>query len=241
MAMDTEVRERGPVLLGRERECETVGLLLSSAARGHSGAVVIRGEAGIGKSALLDFAAHRAEGFTVLRTTGVEAESDLAFAGLYGLVRPILERLGQLPERQSGELAGALGVGPAMEADRLLVSSAVLGVLAAASEERPVLCLVDDAQWLDKPSADALAFAARRFVAERIAILFGAREGDASAFEAGDLPDLLLSGLDHEAARNVLAARRRRPRPVCGSGCSRKQAETRSHCLSFRAVSAIGS
>ena len=128
-----------------------------------------------------------------------------------------------------------------MEADRLLVSSAVLGVLAAASEERPVLCLVDDAQWLDKPSADALVFAARRFVAERIAILFGAREGDASAFEAGDLPDLLLSGLDHEAARNVLAARRRRPRPVCGSGCSRKQVETRSHCLSFRAVSAIGS
>ena len=205
--MDTEVRGRGPVLLGRERECETVGLLLSSAARGHSGAVVIRGEAGIGKSALLDFAAHRAEGFTVLRTTGVEAESDLAFAGLYGLVRPILERLDQLPERQSAALAGALGVGPAMEADRLLVSAAVLGVLAAASEERPVLCLVDDAQWLDKPSADALVFAARRFVAERIAILFGAREGDARAFEAVGLPDLLLSGLDHEAARNVLAAR----------------------------------
>ena len=102
----------------------------------------------------------------ILRTTGVEAESDLAFAGLYGLLRPILGFLDGVPQTQSAALAGALGLAPSASADRFLVSAAVLGLIAAAAEEEPVLCLIDDAQWLDRASADALVFAARRFAAD---------------------------------------------------------------------------
>ena len=204
--MDAEAPDLIRGLVGRGRECEAINRLLSSALSERGAAVVVLGEAGLGKSSLLDFAAAQAPGAVVLRTMGIEAEADLAFAGLYGLVRPIAGHLEQLPERQSAALAGALGMGPAVEADRLLVSAAVLGLLAAASERFPIVCLVDDAQWLDKPSADALVFAARRLVAERVAMLFAAREGDERTFEAHGLPDLVLGGLDHDAAVSLLAA-----------------------------------
>ena len=205
--MDAEAPDLIRGLVGRGGECEAINRLLSSALRGQGASLVILGEAGSGKSALLDFAAAQAPGAVVLRTMGVEAEADLAFAGLYGLVRPIAGHLEQLPERQSVALASALGMGQAVEADRLLVSAAVLGLLAAASEDSLVVCLVDDAQWLDKPSADALVFAARRLVAERVAILFAAREGDERTFEAHGVTDLVLGGLDHDAAASLLAAR----------------------------------
>jgi predicted ATPase len=165
-------------LLGRERECAVIDALLDGAHRGVSGALMLRGEPGIGKSALLCYAAGQAASMTVLTITGVEAEADLAFAGLHGLLRPVLEHLGELPETQSRALAGALGLAPSANPDRLLISAAVLGLLAAAAEERPVLCVIDDAQWVDQPSVDALVFTARRLRAERVAILAGARDGE---------------------------------------------------------------
>ena len=198
--------QQASLLLGRDTECAAIGRLLEDARAGIGGALVVRGEAGIGKSALLEYARQRAAPMTVLSAVGVEAESDLAFAGLHELLRPVLGYLGELPETQSQALAGALGLAPSTHAGRLLISAAVLGLLAAAAEDRPVLCLIDDAQWVDRPSADALVFAARRLRAERVAILFGAREGEASRFEGAGLPELTLTGLGQEPAAAILAA-----------------------------------
>jgi DNA-binding CsgD family transcriptional regulator len=193
-------------LVGRERECAAIDDLLEASARGESGSLVLRGEAGTGKTALLIYAAERWVGGTVLRTTGVEGESDLAFAGLYGLLRPIVDKLGELPQTQAAALAGALGLGPSLGADRLLVSAATLSLLAAAADEGPLLCLVDDAQFLDVASAEALVFSARRLGAEPVAILFAVREGTARAFAAPGLPELLVEGLGAEAAARLLEA-----------------------------------
>jgi predicted ATPase len=206
-------RERPP-LLGREPECAAIGRLLEDARAGIGGALVVRGEPGIGKSALLDYARQRAGPILVLSASGVEAESDLAFAGLHEVLRPVLGCLDELPEIQSQALAGALGLAPSTHADRLLISAAVLGVLAAAAEDRPVLCVVDDAQWLDRPSADALVFTARRLRAEHLAILFGAREGEATRFEAAGLAELVLTGLTNESAAAVLATQARQAPPA---------------------------
>jgi DNA-binding CsgD family transcriptional regulator len=195
---------QGRGLIGRERERAAIGRLLDDARCGGSGSLVVRGEPGIGKSALLDDAAHRADGTLVLRTAGVDTESDLAFAGLYGLVRPIVGKLDQLLETHSKALAGALGLAPSPDPDRFLVSAAVLSLLAAAAEASPVLCLVDDAQWLDLPSADALVFAARRLRADRLAILFAARDDEARRFEAAGLPELVLAGVDERSAAQIL-------------------------------------
>src|SRR5262249_30910384 len=186
---------------------ELIDALLAGARRGESGAIVVRGEPGIGKSALLEYAAQRADGMVVLTTAGVEAEADLAFAGLYGLLRPILHHLEGLPAVQASTLAGALGLGPSSGTERFLVSAAVLSLLAEAADDQPLLCLVDDAQWLDRPSAGAIVFAARRLRAERLAFLFGARVGDARTFEAPGLDDLMLRGLDHDDAIALLLAR----------------------------------
>jgi DNA-binding CsgD family transcriptional regulator len=200
------LRQRPVQLLGRERECAVIDRLLEDASNGVSAALVVRGEAGIGKSALLEYGIRQATpGMAVLRAVGVEAESDLAFAGLHGLLRPVLAHLAELPETQSQVLAGALGLALSSHPDRLLVSAAVLGLLAAAAESRPMLCVVDDAQWVDRPSAEALVFAARRLQAERIAILFGAREGEVSRFEAAGVAQLELFGLSQASAAAVLA------------------------------------
>ena len=201
-----EALDRPAGVIGRERERAAIDGLLERARGGTSGSLVIRGEAGIGKSTLAEYAVRQAAGMTVLRTVGVAAESDLPFAGIYGLLRPVIDRLDELPAAQAAVLAGALGLAPSAGADRLLVSAAVLGLLAAAAETDPVLCVVDDAQWLDRPSADALVFAARRMAAEPIAVLFAAREGDIDRFAASGLSELLLGGLDHASAQAVLAA-----------------------------------
>jgi len=192
-------------LVGRESECTKIDRLLEAACAGDSGSLVVRGEAGIGKTALLAYAADRADAMTVLRCTGVESESDLVFAGLYGLVRPILAHLGEVADRQSVALTGALGLTPSAGTDRFLVSAALLSLLAAAAEARPVLCVVDDAQWLDTPSAVALVFTARRLRAERVAMLFSAREGDPHRFETPGLQELVLTGLDDSSASALLA------------------------------------
>ncbi len=193
------------VLVGRDRECARIDELLAGALAGESGSLVVRGEPGIGKTALLDYAAARAVGMELLTTAGVEAEADLAFAGLYGLLRPILGRLSELPEIQAEALAGALGLARSSGSDRFLASAAVLGLLAEAAEERPLLCLVEDAHWLDTPSAEALVFAARRLRAERVAIVFAVREGEGRTFEGRSLPEVLLTGLDDEDARALLS------------------------------------
>jgi DNA-binding CsgD family transcriptional regulator len=201
-----ELERISGALVGRERECAAVDRLVEVSATGESHSLVLRGEAGIGKTALLQYAAERAGAITVLRTAGVEAESDLAFAGLHGLLRSILDKLSELPEAQAAALAGALGLAPSHAPDRLLVSAATLTLLAAAADDDPILCLVDDAQFLDAASAEALVFSARRLAAEPVAMLFAAREGEARRFVASGLPELSLAGLGPGAATRLVAA-----------------------------------
>ena len=180
--------------------------LLEAAARGDSGSLVLRGEAGIGKSALLGYAAERAAGMTgirVLRVTGMEDESDLAFSGLHGLLWPVVGRLHELPAPQREALAAALGLGPPEGSERFLISAGVLSLLAAAAEERPVLCLIDDAQWLDVPSADALMFTARRLAAEGVVLLFAVRDDDGGRLETPG-EEIVLDPLDREQAVALL-------------------------------------
>ena len=201
-----ELERTSGALVGRERECAAIDRLLEVAARGESSSLVLRGEAGIGKTALLTHAAERGGSNIVLRTAGVEAESDLAFAGLYGLLRPIVAKLGELPKTQADALAGALGLALSVGSDRLLVAAATLSLLAAAAEEVPVLCVIDDAQFLDAASAEALVFSARRLAAEPVAMLFAVREGEARTFAAPGLPELVLEGLGAEAAARLVRA-----------------------------------
>ncbi len=158
----------------------------------------------MGKTALLAYAVERASDMTVLTVTGVEGESDLAFGGLHGLLSPVVDALDGVPEAQREALAAALGLAAGEGRDRLLVSAGVLSLLAAAAEPKPILCLVDDAQWLDVPSANALSFTARRLVAEDVVILFGARDGELRRFEAAGLEELELGGLERDVAAMLL-------------------------------------
>ena len=191
-------------LVGRERECAAIDRLLEASAQGQSSSLVIRGEAGMGKTALLEHAAERSGDRTVLRVVGVEVESDLGFAGLDGLLRPIVDKMGGLPEAQADALSGALGLGPSRSADRLLVSAATLSLLAAAADDRPLLCLIDDVQFLDVASTEALVFSARRLAAEPIAMIFVVREGAGREFAAPGLPELALESLAPEEAARLL-------------------------------------
>ena len=194
------------MLHGRDAERDAIGGLLEGARASRSAALVIRGEAGVGKSALLADTADRAEDMQVLRARGVESESDLPFAAVQGLLRPALARLDALPVPQARALGTALGLAEGPPPERFLVYSACLGLLAELAEQRPVLCLVNDAHWLDSPSAEALTFVARRLGAEGVVLLFGAREGEERRFTADGVPSLDLGGLDPDAARAVLAA-----------------------------------
>jgi predicted ATPase len=154
------------MLIGRAIETATVDRLLDGARDDRSGVLVIRGEAGIGKSSLLEYAAAQADGMTVLRGVGIESESELAFAALHQILRPVFDRIERLPEPQAAALRAAFALSNETVDERFRVSLALLGLLSEVAEERPLLCLVDDAQWLDQASADALLFAARRLVAE---------------------------------------------------------------------------
>ena len=158
----------------------------------------------MGKTSLLRYAADRAAGLTVLRATGIEAEYDLAFAGLHGALWPVVDRLDEVPEPQREALAAALGLAAGQGCDRFLVSAGALSLLAAAAEAGPILCVVDDAQWLDPPSVAALVFTARRLVAEGVVVLFGAREGEARRFADSGLRELPLDPLDRESALFLL-------------------------------------
>ncbi|GAA2213581.1 LuxR family transcriptional regulator [Nonomuraea monospora] len=164
------------MLHGRERECALIARLLDGARERRSAVLVVRGEAGIGKSALLDYAAARAGGMRVLRGGGVESEAELPYAAAHQLLHSVADRAAAIPPGQAAALRGAFGMGDPVEGDRFLVSVAVLSLLSEVAEERPLLCLVDDAHWLDGASADALAFVARRLEAEGVVLLFAVRD-----------------------------------------------------------------
>ncbi|MDQ1567751.1 MAG: hypothetical protein QOF96_2631, partial [Actinomycetota bacterium] len=163
------------MLLGRARQCEVLDRLLLGARSGHGGALVVHGEAGIGKTALLEYAVGAAQGFQVLRAVGNEAERELPFAALHQLSAPSLVGLEALPKPQRDALRVAFGLVAGPAPDRLLVGLAGLSLVSQVAAERPVLCVVDDTQWLDRQSAQALAFVARRLETEPVAFVFGAR------------------------------------------------------------------
>lgn len=191
------------MLYGREHERAVLDALLAEARAGRSGALVIRGEAGIGKTALLDYAAEAGSDMPVLRGEGIEAETQLPFAALHLLLKRDLDRLESLPRPQAEALRGALGLDAGSGADRFLVGLAVLSLLTELAGDGPLLCLIDDAQWIDQASQDALLFAARRLESEGIALIFAARDG-ADTFRAPRLSKLPLTGLDGEAAARLL-------------------------------------
>lgn len=192
------------MLYGRDAERSLIGELLDGARQSRSGVLVLRGDAGVGKSALLRDARERAADMQVLSGCGTETEAQLPFAALDQIVRPIVGLAENLPEPQARALRGALGLEASGGSDRFLVSLAVLSLLAEAAERQPLLCLVDDAQWLDEASVDALVFAARRLEAEGIVMLFAVRELEGRRFEAAALPELRLEGLDADAAEALV-------------------------------------
>jgi DNA-binding CsgD family transcriptional regulator/tetratricopeptide (TPR) repeat protein len=195
------------MLIGRDPEQRLIDSLLEEARNGASAALMIRGEAGIGKTALLDHAAE-SSGFQTLRCAGTEPEHDLAFAGLEQLLRPLRALLERLPGPQGSALQSALGIGGEVLEDRLLLGLATLNLLAEATGEGPVLCLVDDLQWVDDPSAQALLFAARRLGAEGVVMLFGVRDDPGSWFEAPGLAQLTLAPLSEADARELMDSAR---------------------------------
>ncbi|TMC06038.1 MAG: ATP-binding protein, partial [Chloroflexi bacterium] len=200
----------GPVtrLCGRGQEQQRMDLLLGGAGLGRSGALVVRGDVGTGKSALLDYAVGRASGMRVLRGLGERAESAMSFAALQQLLQPALPLAQELPERLRAPLTAALeGGGPDDRSDDFLVSTAVLALLTRAARERPLLCVVDDAQWLDPASAGALSFVARRLRLEGVVLLVAVREGDGRPFAPAGVPETRLGGLDAIAAGQLLADR----------------------------------
>ena len=192
------------MLWGRDAERAVIAEVLDDARRSRSGALVLWGEAGVGKSALLDDARAHAGDMRVLAGAGVEWEAQLPFSALHQLLRPVVGRLEALPAPQADALRGALGLGQSRGADRFLVYLATLTLLADAAEDRPLLCVIDDAHWLDGASAEALLFVARRLRAEAVAVLFAAREGDVRRFHAEGIPELRLGGLSAETAAGLL-------------------------------------
>jgi DNA-binding CsgD family transcriptional regulator len=198
------VAARGPGFVGRTTERAQLDGLLARAISGESGALVIRGEAGIGKTALLRYASRQAAGFQVVQLTGVEAEMELPYAAIHQLFAAVPDRLDALPAPQREALAVALGIATGEVPERFLVGLAVLSLLSAVSEERPLLCLVDDAQWLDAASAQILGFVARRVRAECVAILVAVRD-PITAHDFDGLPELRLDGLPESDAATVLA------------------------------------
>lgn len=189
--------------IGRSQECETIALLLAAVRAGESATLVLRGEPGVGKTALLDHTIHEAGGFRVARVVGMESESELPFAAVHQLCGRMLDRFGGLPGPQRDALEAAFGLAEGGSPDRFLVGLAVLSLLADVARSAPLLCVVDDAQWLDDVSAQTLAFVARRLYAESVAIVFASRTN--GCHELSGLPQLVVGGLTHEDAIALLA------------------------------------
>ena len=201
--LDTHLPRAG--FLDRDRERDVLDRLIAGVRAGESRVLVLRGEAGIGKSALLGHLSAAAEGCRIARAAGVESEMELAFAGLHALCAPMLDRLGNLPSPQRDAVNIAFGMSAGPPPDRFLVGLAVLSLMANVAEERPLVCVVDDAQWLDRVSAQTLAFVARRLLAEQVGLVFALREtGDEHELEG--LPELVVEGLAAADARRLLDA-----------------------------------
>jgi len=190
------------MLLDRLPERVALSRLIDAARAGRSGVLVLRGEPGVGKTALLEYAIESAAGLRVARVAGVESEMELAFAALQQLCAPMLDKLGDLPDPQRAALGVAFGLSTGAAPDRFLVGLAALGLLSEVAEQQPLLCVVDDAQWLDRASAQALAFVARRLLAEPVALVFATHE---PGEEFRGLPELLVGGLRDGDARELLS------------------------------------
>ncbi len=193
-------------MVGRQAERAAIGHLLESVRGGFSGVLVLTGDAGVGKSRLLEYAAEAAQDLTVVRLVGVEAETRLGYSALHRLLRPYLGRLSALPQRQREALSAAFGLTDAAPSDRHLVGLAALTLLSDAATAAPMLCLVDDVQWLDRESAETLAFVGRRLYADCLGLLFAARDGTGDHDVFGALPALRLEGLADVEARALLTA-----------------------------------
>ena len=220
-------------LLGRQRERAVLERLLDTARDGHGAVLVVHGDPGVGKTALLEYAVEAGEDFRVVRTVGVEGEMELDYAALQQLCSPILEFSERLPDPQRDALGVAFGLSAGQAPSPFLVGLAVLGLLSEAAEQQPLLCVVDDAQWLDGASARALAFVARRLLAERIALAFATREW------AVDWPASRSSASSRWAVgmhgRCWSPSSRRGSTSPCSSRSSPRQAGIRSRSSSFRA------
>ena len=230
-------RDRGSGLHGRHGECDLLDHLLASTRAGKSQVLVVRGEAGIGKTALLDYLAGRAAGCRVARASGAESEMGLAFAGLHQLCAPMLDRLDRLPGPQRDALATVFGLSSGRPPDRFLVGLAVLSVLSDAAADEPLVCLIDDGQWLDRVSAQTLAFVARRLVADRVAMVFAVRDPGGKQVLAGcrnsewrgcatATPECCWIPWSPDGWTNA-----------CATGSSPRPAATRSPCSNCRADS----
>ena len=200
---DTPLSQAG--LLGRGRERDVLDQLVAGVRAGQSRVLVLRGDAGIGKTALLEYLSAAARGCRIARAAGVESEMELAFAGLHALCAPMLGRLGRLPAPQRDALNTAFGVSAGPPPDRFMVGLAVLSLLADAAEEEPLVCIIDDAQWLDRVSVQTLAFVARRLLAERVGLVFALRESGGEHLLEG-LPELVIEGLATDDAGRLLDA-----------------------------------
>jgi DNA-binding CsgD family transcriptional regulator len=193
----------GHVLRGRDTECGVLDRLLKGVRAGHSQVLVVRGEPGVGKSALLEYVVRTASGCRVSRAAGIEYEMELAYAGLHQLCAPMLDLRERLPQPQRDALEAAFGLSSKPPPDRFVVALAVLGLLSESADERPLICVVDDAQWLDQASALTIAFVARRLLAESVGLVFAVRQ-PSEARELDGLPELLLGGLRASDARALL-------------------------------------
>jgi DNA-binding CsgD family transcriptional regulator len=190
-------------LYGRRSQCSALDALVAGARAGQSQVLVIRGEAGIGKTALLEYLETNAVGCHVVRLAGVEAEMELAYAGLHQLCGPFLDRLDRLPDPQRVALGTAFGLTAGEAPDRFLVGLAVLDLLADRAEQQPLICLIDDTQWLDHVSAQTVAFVARRLLAERIVLVVAVRE-QSNVYDFVGLPELIIKGLIEADAGRLL-------------------------------------
>src|SRR5438128_882250 len=201
MAMLSPVSRRATALTGRRSECGVLDRLMKAVGAGESRALVLRGGPGVGKTALLEYLVEQAPGFRVVRAAGVQSEMELAFAGLHQLLASMLDRLEGLPAPQSEALRTAFGLASGRPPDRFFLGLAVLTLLSDVAEEQPLVCVVDDEQWLDRASADVLAFVARRLDRESVGLIFAAR---AASDQLAGLPELVVEGLSEADAYALL-------------------------------------
>jgi DNA-binding CsgD family transcriptional regulator len=201
MATPPPIPGRSGDLIDRRGECDVLDGLIEAVRRGESRTLVVRGEPGVGKTALLDYLVAHASGCSVAHAAGVQSEMELAFAGLHQLCAPALDRIERLPAPQRDALRTAFGLSPGPAPDRFVVGLAVLGLLSDAAEEQPLVCVVDDEQWLDRASAQVLAFVARRLAAESVGLVFAAR---VPSDDLAGVPELVVEGLREDDARALL-------------------------------------